>query len=262
MAQLPVIEGVLPATWQELEVCVARILGECGYEVEVGKNIQLARGDVNVDVCAVENTSPPNVMIVECKHWAQPVTKNVVHAFRAVTGDSGANTGLLVSSGGFQAGAHEAAIYSNVRLLTWEDFQRMFVQRWFTRYMSPVLGDETDALHEYTEPMNTRVFRKADALSDERRAHFIALRDRHAPLMMLNFCFHPALIENAMTPLASGPPALPLRERSDGLLTPAALEVLPRDILDATALRPLLDAMLQRSREAIAEFDAVFGERA
>jgi restriction system protein len=262
VAQSPVIEGAQPATWEELELNVARILGECGYEVEVGKNIELARGDVNVDVWANEHTSPPNVLIVECKHWSRPVTKSVVHAFRAVTGDSGANTGLLVSSAGFQDGAREAATYSNVRLLTWDDFQGMFVKRWFLRYMSPFLGESTDALHEYTEPMNTRVFRKADALSETRRAEFIALRTRHAPLMILNFSFHPTLIENELTPLAGGPPALPLRAREGGFLTEAALAALPSQVLDATALRPLLDAMIRVTEEAVAEFDAVFGERA
>lgn len=123
MTTTPEIEAAPPATWQELEPAVARILQECGYDVEVGRNVPLARGDVNVDVWADDGASPPNVLIVECKQWARPVTKNVVHAFRAVTGDSGANTGLLVSSAGFQDGAVQAAAYSNVRLLTWAQFQ-------------------------------------------------------------------------------------------------------------------------------------------
>jgi len=38
------------------------------------------------------------------------------------------DTGVIVSSAGFQEGAVEAAAYSNVRLLDWNDFQRMFVK--------------------------------------------------------------------------------------------------------------------------------------
>ncbi len=262
MPDLPLIEGAPPATWQDLESVVAQILSECGYEVERGKNIKLARGDVNVDAWADEHTSPPNIMIFECKHWATPVNKSVVHAFRMVTGDSGANLGLLVSSAGFQNGALEAAAYSNVRLLTWDEFQQMFVQRWFRRYMAPVIGEETEPLHEYIEPLNSRIFSKADALPEERRTRFAELRQQHAHLAVLNFVFHPVLVHVGMTPVAGLPPALPLRKRADGLVREAALDVLPDAVLDATALRPLLEAILDVSRSAVAEFDAVFGERA
>lgn len=96
------IEGDEPVTWQALEASVARILGECGYDVEVQKNVPLARGDVNVDVWADDHSSPPNVIAIECKNWATAATKNVVHGFRSVVGDSGANTGIIVSTAGFQ----------------------------------------------------------------------------------------------------------------------------------------------------------------
>ena len=96
------IEANPPGSWQDLEARVAQILTECGYEVESQKNVPLARGDVNIDVWADDHSSPQNIIVVECKHWATPVTKSVVHSFRTVVGDSGANTGLIVSSAGFQ----------------------------------------------------------------------------------------------------------------------------------------------------------------
>jgi hypothetical protein len=152
-AMAPLIEASPPKSWQELETGVAQILGECGYDVEVQKNVTLAGGNVNIDVWADDHSSPPNVIAVECKHWTTPATLNVVHAFGTVVGDSGANTGLIVSSVGFQQGAVEAAAYSNVRLLDWVQFQEMFLERWFRQYMSETLAEETDALHEYTEPI-------------------------------------------------------------------------------------------------------------
>ena len=39
-------------------------------------------------------------------------------------------------------------------------------------------------------------------------------------------------------------------------------EALPNDVLDATAYRPFMDALIRHSRQAIAEFDQIFGERA
>jgi restriction system protein len=254
------IEAAPPATWQELESNVGRILGECGYEVEMQKNVELAgRGDVNIDVWADEHTSPPNVIAVECKNWATPANRHEVHAFRTVVGDSGANTGLLISSTGFQSGAIKAAAYSNVRLLDWIEFQEMFVVRWFRSYFSPRLAEETDPLHEYTEPINSRIFKRADALPEASREHFKALRDRHFPLAVQNFAFHPVVIDNNLSKAVDGPPSLPLRP----MATEAKFEhVIPDDVLDATALRPLLEASIEHSSLAIAEFDVVFGEPA
>jgi restriction system protein len=154
------IEANPPGRWQDLEAQVAQILKECGYDVEVQKNVPLARGDVNIDVWADDHSSPQNIIAVECKHWATPATKNVVHGFRTVVGDSGANTGLIVSSAGFQEGAVEAAAYSNVRLLNWFDFQAMFIMRWFRQFMLPTVIEQTDALRDYTEPIKeVRQFR-------------------------------------------------------------------------------------------------------
>ena len=36
--------------------------------------------------------------------------------------------------------------------------------------------------------------------------------------------------------------------------------LVPDDVLDATALRPLMDALIEHSRRATAEFDEAFGE--
>jgi restriction system protein len=184
------IEDGAPARWQDLASSVARILSECGYDVEVQKQVELARGSVNVDVWADDHSRPPNVLAVECKHWATPATQTVVHAFRTVVGDSGANTGLLVSSAGFQAGAVDAAAYSNVRLLTWAEFQELFAERWFRSFMAPTLAEAVDPLHEYTEPINSRIFGKADALPEAERKQFKILRERYFPLAATNFSFH------------------------------------------------------------------------
>lgn len=148
------------------------------------EGLPLARGEVNVDVYALERTSPPNVVIVECKNWAAAVNKNVVHAFRSVVGDSGANIGLLVSAGGFHSGAHEAAQYTNVRLLDWAGFQRTYVERWYRTFFGDRLRDEANPLIEYTEPINSRIARKENALPEDRRTQAYELRVRYWPLAM------------------------------------------------------------------------------
>jgi restriction system protein len=256
------IEANPPGSWQDLEARVAQILTECGYEVERQKNIPLARGDVNIDVWADDHSSPQNIIVVECKHWATPVTKSVVHSFRTVVGDSGANTGLIVSSAGFQKGAVEAAAYSNVRLLDWTEFQTMFAVRWFRQYMSSTLEEQTDALHEYTEAMNSRILRKAGALSPDKQEQFRVLRERYFPLALSNFAFFPGNLEFLLPVNESPLPSLPLRVSRQWPHGRELESLVPDDVLDATALRPLMDALIEHSRRAIAEFDELFGERA
>jgi restriction system protein len=258
------IEANPPGRWQDLEAQVAQILKECGYDVEVQKNVQLARGDVNIDVWADDHSSPQNIIAVECKHWATPATKNVVHGFRTVVGDSGANTGLIVSSAGFQQGAVEAAAYSNVRLLNWSEFQAMFAARWFREYMSPTLTDQADALDEYTDPVDTRIVRKADALPADRRERLKVLRERYIPLAATIFMFSPVFIRHRNKDAL---PNLPMRSSTvwpygvwpNGYFRDSHV---PDDVLDAPALRPLMDALMGHVRCAAAEFDEVFGERA
>lgn len=259
----PLIFEDTPATWQELEARVAQILRECNYDVEAPKRVQLARGDVNVDVWADEHRSPPNIIVIECKNWSEAVTKTIVHAFRTVVGDSGATLGLIVSSAGFQDGAIEAAAYSNVRLLDWAGLQYMFASRWVTDFMKPTIYRETDPLYEYTEPLNSRIFRKADGLPEGRQEAFRELRGRYGALAMLCMAVGPgpwARMSGSETTVSE----LPLRTRLGDyrLLLPVDHPALPSDILDATALRPLMEAVIRHASAAIAEFDELFGGRA
>lgn len=248
------IEGRLPATWQELETTVGRILSECGYDVELQKNVKLARGDVNVDVWAVEHSTPPHLIAVECKLLKTAVSKDVVHAFRQVVGDSGANTGLLVSAAGFQSGAVEAAQYSNLHLLTWDEFQDMFAKRWYINFMAPQLLNVADPLIEYTEPVNGRIARRVSELDLDGQTRFRRLRERYALLgigLMPLFMAVPGRSDQPTIP------QLPIRPRTADL----GSRFFPDDVLDARALRPFLTSVSKAIASAISEFDAVFGER-
>src|SRR6476660_968508 len=80
-----VIEDDEPATWEELEVRVTRILIESALRAERGASLQTVRGQVDVDVYAVDvAVSPPALTLFECKHWKRAVPQTVVHAFRTV----------------------------------------------------------------------------------------------------------------------------------------------------------------------------------
>ena len=178
MNKLPLIESH-PATWKDLQDAAGRILSECGYHAETDKTIETARGPVNVDVYASDTSRSPQItFLVECKHWASAVPKTIVHAFRSVVSDFGANVGYIVSSAGFQSGAYAAAGNSPIRLVTWEEFQADFLDQWIENYFVPRVAEAADPLIEYTEPINSRIFSKADNLPKERQSKFKALRNK------------------------------------------------------------------------------------
>src|SRR6266700_1257056 len=94
-----------PQNWQELETRANQILTECGCQSERNKHLTLPRGNVHIDVYARDTTREPNLTIVcECKQWQAAVPKNVVHGFRTVMDEIGANVGFIISANGFQSG--------------------------------------------------------------------------------------------------------------------------------------------------------------
>ena len=118
--------------------------------------------------------------------------------------------------------------------------------------MVPRIKDEADPLVEYTEPINSRIFRKADALPTHSREQFISLRKKYKYLGFLALLMYVpglGLLEGSRRP------KLPIK---DTLVEDA----IPKDLLEARALRDFLEILLQHVREGIAEFDQVFGERA
>ena len=67
------IEAQLPDTWQELETVVGRILTACGYDIEVGKNVKLARGDVAHVVRPTVHSSAPATLSIRTEiHSVRP----------------------------------------------------------------------------------------------------------------------------------------------------------------------------------------------
>ncbi|PZR04346.1 MAG: hypothetical protein DI539_25590 [Flavobacterium psychrophilum] len=125
MAVLSIMESP-PSTWEELQDFVSLILTDCGYETKVEETVATARGRVNVDVFARLQGPYVSTIFCECKYWSNPIPQTVIHSFRTVINDYGANQGIIISKIGFQSGAYEAIKNSNVQLLTWEEFQDNF----------------------------------------------------------------------------------------------------------------------------------------
>jgi Restriction endonuclease len=120
-----------PDSWQELEQRVAQVFREMGCRVATQKERDLPRGKVTVDVVVRDTTTVPHSLyICECKHWRRKVSQSEIHAFRTVVLEAGANRGFLITRSGFQPAALAAAEFTNIDLLTWDQFESLMFDRW------------------------------------------------------------------------------------------------------------------------------------
>ena len=243
------IDHKLPTDWKDLQEKVAEIFKDIGYETETEKDIETARGTVKVDVFSIDASQSPNIVyLCQCKHWETRVPKAVVHAFRTVVQDYGANFGLIISKIGFQKGAYEAARNTNIRLVDWFGFQDMFEEKWLPA-ISEKLYHEFEALIDYTEPLvPSYVLKKLDQLSEEKKNRFRKLREKYTPIgvLILHLQFgrlYENLRQKLKFPLVVSIPT----EEQKGL-----------KITKLHSLRELAKCLAFWGKEGLKEFDEIF----
>jgi Restriction endonuclease len=134
----------IPPSWRDLQICVAQVFSEIGCKVHTGAKVDLPRGTVELDVFVRDITTVPHSNYVcECKNWSRRVPKSVVHSFRTVISELGANRGFLISRIGFQSGARDAAQFTNIDLLSWRQFEELIFDRWIdgiTQRLNPLFA--------------------------------------------------------------------------------------------------------------------------
>jgi len=163
---------------------VAKIYFDLDYETAIEKDIQTARGIVNVDVFCIKNSADlRDTSIIECKHWTNPVPKTIVHAFRSVVTDYGANIGYIISKSGFQSGAFEAAQNSNIKLLTFDEFQTAFRTRWLDAVVDKI-EEVGYPLRKYCDPMETFAANEYDRLPEERQRQISQMMNKYYNISM------------------------------------------------------------------------------
>lgn len=238
------ITDTLPADWRALQSDVARVLEECGFEVEIERSTTTVRGSTEIDVYAVESThGRQSIVLCECKHWKAKVPQSVVHGFRTTVGDIGANVGYIVGSAGFQPGAFEAAAQTNVRLLTWPQFQDEFERQWIEVHLVPAVGDRFDEFLRWTEPLPPSAGRP---LSENESAAFWELWNSFQPIVALLMPFAPWM--QLLGKSAPKYPALPL--------SPGSIPGLPEDLFEVLGYRELFERVAIHADNAVAALKA------
>jgi len=240
------ITAVAPSGWRDLQEQVARILGECGFVVDVETTVSLPRGSVEIDVLAREsNQGRMNTIVCECKHWAKRVPQSVVHAFRTVVAETGANTGYVVSRSGFQPGALVSAASTNIELVTWEELQERFQETWLREYFFPTMTESLDPLHKFTDPFTPEWLPRLPAADQSQYRELLRQYLPFAALIMAKFSTYSRMRE--------GNPLIPTLPIAEWKLENPEVEI-PSAILQARGYRELLEACLAFGHGGIAAF--------
>lgn len=110
------------AEWSEYQEEIAAFFRTLGFESSTNVRVEGTRTSHNVDVLVRPYIAGMDVLwIVECKLWKSRINKEHVFALRQIISDIGADRGFLMAESGFQRGAFEAAVSTNVRLSSLEE---------------------------------------------------------------------------------------------------------------------------------------------
>lgn len=145
---------------------MAQVFNEMGCIAATGVTKDLPRGRVEFDVIVDDiTTTPHSLYVCECKHWSRRIPQNIVHGFRTTVIEIGANRGFIITRAGFQPGAREAAKWTNIDLLTWEEFEVLMFDRWVdgvTWKLNPLFA----RAHRLNDPNNDHLWDGCDCTEE------------------------------------------------------------------------------------------------
>jgi hypothetical protein len=194
---------------------------------------------VTVDVAVRDLISVPHSFyICECKHWAKHVSQSEIHAFRTVVLEAGANRGFLIARSGFQPGAIAAAVFTNIDLLTWDEFEALMFDRW--------LGGFTDALR----PLLTYASALINTSDEELWKRIVCTDSSWQELQEITSKHQLILLWRLFSMSAEG--------RSPNWITEAIVELGPESAIDGKPIdtfRRLADLLESSCRLAIGELE-------
>ncbi|PSR51887.1 hypothetical protein AHMF7605_28665 [Adhaeribacter arboris] len=237
-----------PNNWKDLQIKVAEILKDCGFTTEIEKIVITARGQVELDVYAQEQINGRKYSIIcECKFWNSSIPQAVVHGFRTIVSDIGSNIGYIITTSNFQKGAINTTEFTNVELLTWDEFQNKFFESWFEKFFIFKITKELDPLMTYTEPILPMWF---PLMSLEDKQNYYSLKEKYdviGYIIMVHFSTYSRML------VKKDIPKLPLIE----LIKEDTEEIekrIPKDILTEVGYREFLDKIIAFGKVGITSF--------
>ena len=235
-----------PQDWKDLQNKVANILRQCGFKVETEKTAETARGKIELDVYAEEVIKGRKYSIAcECKNWKSNIPQNVIHGFRTAINDLGCNIGYVITTSDFQSGSVNTAKYTNIELLTWDNFLTTFFESWYESYFSPQITERLNPILTFCEPILPNWFIK---MSDEDKKAYLVLKDKYDvfSLIIMSFTRY-ARIATKYTM-----PTLPIFDRVKD--SKQIMDRVPIEILKETGYKEFLEKCSKFGDIAISEF--------
>ncbi|GGG15632.1 hypothetical protein GCM10011344_15260 [Dokdonia pacifica] len=240
------ITNSLPETWRDLQNKVGDILEKCGFQVEVEKILKSVRGKVEIDVYAEENVKGRKYSIIcECKHWKSNIPQNIIHGFRTVTNDLGANIGIIITTSDFQSGSIESANLTNIKLLSWQSFQNEFFESWYSKYFYKTMNISHSVGKDYN------IVEWFDDLNKDDRSKYYSVRNILNELSHVQG-FFPMSFLLEMENYKYEFPILPLENKLVNL--DEYYGDLPLDIFKASDYEVFLKIFTELGRNAVKEF--------
>ena len=246
---MPLITSQMPEQWGELEDLVTAILNEAGLQARRGVSLTLPRGSVDVDVLAEEtHDGIVHRILCECKNWRTNVPREVVHAFRTVILEAGANRGYVISRVGFQSGAVEAARSTNIELVTFAEFQNIYFPKWYNKRLWDIENEIGD-FNVYYEPLGKPGYSRLP--NNAERDAYDAVWNKYlfAGLILMRYSPYTRLIQSDPTDA----PALPFDITK---MEEHGIEI-PEDIKAASGYREFFAILTGYARDGLCELRAV-----
>lgn len=110
--------------WFDFQENICDYFKSIGFEAETNKTVKGVRTNHDIDVYVHTKFMGQNLTwIIEAKKWKSKVNKLQVLGLRTIADDIGVDGGFIISEKGFQSGAIEASINTNIRLMTFEQLK-------------------------------------------------------------------------------------------------------------------------------------------
>lgn len=169
-----------PVDWRDLQNKVCLLLSQSGFDAETEKVVSTPRGEVEIDVFAIDPKSIDKITyVVECKNWCAPVNQSVIHAFTTVMNETGSNIGYVISKAGFQNGAVKYSDHTNIKLFSFIELQNHYYKSWIMNYFAPQLENYVGRCNLYVEPCNRARDRAVASLNESKKNVFWSLVDKY-----------------------------------------------------------------------------------
>ncbi len=217
-----------PKNWKELQKKVGKILTQCGLVVFVEKKVQSIRNDIEIDVYAEELIDDRLYKIlIECKMWKSNIPQLYVHGLRTVVSDIGANIGYIITTSDFQKGAVNSIKNTNVKLITWSEFQIQFFKSWYNNFFSKKL--HFDILKNNYDPTSIQFYDDNDKIE---KKEFNILIEKYKLLILISEHFPCHIMKGVPGQFADIEKKLPLKEKLIIEEWEYNLDLLPKELLN------------------------------